>query len=117
MLRAVTHRRLFSLARASLLALVLLLTQQLGMLHVLSHGQAHGSAATTQHAQPNDHAGHAADALCQLCLVLAALGAAALPALWRWLTPRLRAVAPVRPPLLRVCVAAAAPYQARGPPR
>ena len=104
------------------LALLLLFTQQLGAAHLLSHvlhpdgrGPAHADHAVPAGAVEATHA-DAGDALCQVCLVLATLVAAALPALWRWRLPRLRpallALPATRPPARR----ARAPYRARGPP-
>lgn len=124
MLGASMRRRLLSLS----LALLLLLTQQLGAVHLLSHvlhpaGHGPASVAHADHAAgPADaHAAEATradagDALCQVCLVLATLVAAALPAVWGWRLPRPQAAtlalpAP-RPPARR----ARAPYRARGPP-
>ena len=80
MLGAPMRHRLLALS----LSLVLLLAQQLGVLHLLAHGlQPHAPAAahTAPLATPTPDAGHASDAdagdaLCQVCLVLATLGAA-----------------------------------------
>jgi len=125
MLGASMRHRLLSLS----LALLLLLTQQLGALHLLSHvlhpgglGPAVWSDADLVAAAPAaadaDEATHAAagDALCQVCLVLATLVAAALPAVWGWRPPRPCPAAlalPVpRPPARQ----ARAPCRARGPP-
>lgn len=118
------RRRLLSLS----LALLLLLTQQLGAVHLLSHVLHPGGHGPATAAQADQVAGPAAataagsiqadagDALCQVCLVLATLLAAALPAVWGWRLPRLRAAALLlpapRPPVRR----ASAPYRARGPP-
>lgn len=78
------------------LALLLLVTQQLGLNHLLSHGlptPPAAAAAGTGAGAPQPEAS-AADGLCQVCLALAVLGTAALPALLRWLAPVLRAAAP-----------------------
>lgn len=111
------------------LALVLLVTQQLGLQHLLSHGlQTVGLAAvsTTAHADAatsdtdtdidtgNDDA---ADGLCQACLALVVLGTAALPGLLRWAARVLRSPAPVSPAARPVRRGAGAPYLARAPPR
>jgi hypothetical protein len=115
MLRPAVSRRLVALA----LSLLLLVTQQWGTLHLLSHGL-HGAAAV---ASASDHTpaaepalADAGDALCQLCLVLAALGAAAMPALWRWLARPPRAATPPAPPRPAAALPARAPWHARGPP-
>ena len=127
MLGAPMRHRILSLS----LALLLLLTQQLGTAHLLwhvlhpdGHGPAHadhgppaallapadsGEAAEAPHAD-------AGDALCQVWLVLATLVAAALPVLWRWRLPRLRGVALALPATQPPALRAGAPYRARGPP-
>lgn len=124
MLGAPMRHRILSLS----LALLLLLTQQLGAAHLLSHvlhpagqGPAHGDHG--QLAAPPVPAGaaeathaDAGDALCQVCLVLATLLAAGLPALWRWCLARLRAAALVLPATQPPAPRAGAPYRARGPP-
>lgn len=103
------------------LALLLLVTQQLGLQHLLSHGlQSAGLAAMSTSAHPAhvdaSAADAAADGLCQACLALVVLGAATLPAMLRWATLVLRAATPV-PPVARVVRrGAGAPYLARGPP-
>ena len=113
--------RLIALA----LALLLLVTQQLGLQHLLSHGlqsAAIAAVATTAHrahvdaSTTNAATDAAADGLCQACLALVVLGTATLPALLRWATPVLRAAAPVAPVARAVRRGAAAPYLARGPP-
>ncbi|MDO9286259.1 MAG: hypothetical protein Q7U26_15295, partial [Aquabacterium sp.] len=79
--------------RSIALALLLLVTQQLGLLHLLSHlappaGHGMVQGATDRAPAHADGSGNdAADALCQACLVLATLGAATLPALLRWVAP------------------------------
>ena len=99
------------------LALLLLVTQQLGLQHLLSHGlQSAGLAAMSTSAHPAHVDASAADGLCQACLALVVLGAATLPAMLRWATLVLRAATPV-PPVARVVRrGAGAPYLARGPP-
>jgi hypothetical protein len=116
--------RLIALA----LALVLLVTQQLGLPHLLSHGlQASGLAtAASTSAHPADHAAtasatstdadSAADGLCQACLALVVLGTATLPALLRWAAVVIRAAAPEAPAWRPVRRGAGAPYLARAPP-
>jgi hypothetical protein len=104
------------------LALLLLITQQLGLLHLLSHlappaGPGMVQVAVDQAPAHHDATGNdAADALCQACLVLATLGAATLPALLRWVAPRAVLAAPARPALPPPATAAGVPYLARGPP-
>jgi hypothetical protein len=119
MLGAPMTPRLIALA----LALVLLVTQQLGLQHLLSHGlQAAGLAADTAHATahattPDATPDAAADGLCQACLALVVLGTATLPALLRWATRVQRAVAPAAPVRRAMRRGAAAPYLARAPPQ
>lgn len=122
MLVPMLHRAL-----ALALALLLLLTQQLGQQHRWSHGigEAAGSVAWAPSVAdaapaPNGPApadSGPADGLCQVCLLLAALAVAALPALLRWLGLALPGAAPLAAPPLRRCRAPGAPYQARAPPR
>ena len=132
MLAPAVSRRLVALA----LSLLLLVTQQWGMLHVLSHPLhptgadaaltiSASDGATDLGAGPEaDHdaephsAAHAdaGDALCQVCLVLATLGVAGLPALWRWMPGLLRAAAPRLPAQPAPLRRAPAPWLARGPP-
>ena len=130
-------------ALALALALLLLLTQQLGAQHRASHGRVSAALATlaTPSAtvatmatvaawlpvstdtgpaadDPVPRDGSLADALCQVCLLLAALTVAALPALLSWRGPALRSPAPLAPPAWRRAAAAGRrPYQARAPPR
>lgn len=115
MLAPPMRRRLLALS----LSLLLLLAQQLGAQHMLSHvlqpavpaqllAQADGGQASQA---------DAGDALCQICLVLATLGAASLAAIWRWLAGPVRAAAPLPPPRPQPARPAPAPYRARGPPR
>jgi hypothetical protein len=120
MLGAPMRHRLLALS----LSLVLLLAQQLGVLHLLAHGlQPHAPAAahTAPLATPTPDAGHASDAdagdaLCQVCLVLATLGAASLPVVWGWLAQRVVAAAPLAPRRPAPARPAPAPWHARGPP-
>ena len=117
-------------ALALALALLLLLTQQLGAQHRASHGRVSAALATlaawlpvstdtgpaADDPVPRD--GSPADAPCQVCLLLAALTAAALPALLSWRGPALRSPAPLAPPAWRRAAAVGRrPYQARAPPR
>jgi hypothetical protein len=110
--------RLIALA----LALVLLVTQQLGLQHLLSHGlHTPGLAAAAPVAAHTAHgdaasADAAADGLCQACLALVVLGALTLPAGLRWAAMGLRATAPGAPRLRAVRRGAGAPYLARAPP-
>lgn len=124
MLGAPMRHRVLSLS----LALLLLLTQQLGAAHLLSHvlhpgglGPAHadhGHAAAALVPADTAAATHAdaGDALCQVCLVLATLLAAALPTLWRWRLPRLWSAALALPATQPPARRPGAPYRARGPP-
>ncbi len=132
MLSAVLNRRLLAIA----LALLLLITQHLGLQHLLGHalqgdvaargqatlsaraadGAAAGAGVVAAHGAGEDTADDAADGLCKLCLLLATLGVASLPALLQWR-------ASLRTQALRVATALrqwAAPalhaYQARAPP-
>ncbi len=118
MLRAVMRRRLLALS----LSLVLLLTQQLGALHLLSHVlQPAAHTALLAQAEPDNsgpraHRADAGDALCQVCLVLATLGAATLPTLWGWLARQVRTAMPLAPPRPAPSRPVPAHYHARGPP-
>ena len=120
--------------RTFALALLLLLTQQFGVLHSLSHVRllpasvavAVAGAATASNstaAKTATEASHAAstelpaDGLCQVCLLLVALGAAALPALLQWLAERQRSLNPNRTALPAWRARPGAPYLARAPPR
>lgn len=103
------RRRLLS----SLLALVLLLALQGGVLHALSHVEPALADASQAPASDGHHAG---ERLCTLCLAFAPLGAA---------LPSAPAVAPVStavfcPPAASPApsarVADAAPYHSRAPP-
>jgi hypothetical protein len=125
MLRPAVSRRPFSTAIAVALSLLLLVTQQWGSLHLLSHGL-HGTAntatATATATAGDETSAHepalvdAGDVLCQVCLVLAAVGAAALPALWRWLVRAPRAARLPAPPRPAAARPEPAPWHARGPP-
>ena len=123
MLIGAMRRRLLPLA----LSLLLLIAQQLGAQHLLSHvlqldGHGHADRAQTTlaggPASADDPAteAEAGDALCQVCLVLATLAAVAGPVAWGWAAQRMRCTAPQplaqAAPLRR----AWAPYRARGPP-
>lgn len=119
MLAASMRQRLLALS----LSLLLLLTQQLGTLHLLSHVLQPPGPASLETAADGGHHGHgdgghadAGDALCQVCLVLATLGAASLPAAWGWLARQVRNAAPLAMPRPALRPLAAAPWQARGPP-
>lgn len=135
MLWPVSTRRFLALA----LALLLLITQHLGLQHVLGHAL-HGDGATAAHLQAtpasdgmaagaavratgkvtaeaaSDLTDDAADGLCGICLVLATLGVAAVPALLQW-RALLRAQAVRLATRLRQWSAPAlASYLARAPP-
>ena len=134
MLAATMHHRALALA----LALLLLLTQQLGAQHRASHGRVSAALATrsTAAATLNPMAawlpgsfdagpavgdlgppdGSPADAQCQVCLLLAALAVAALPALLHWRGLALGSAAALAPPAWRRVATAGRPYQARAPP-
>ena len=134
MLAATMHHRALALA----LALLLLLTQQLGAQHRASHGLVSAALATRSTAaatrapmaawlpgstdagpaagDPGPPAGSPADAQCQVCLLLAALTVAALPALLHWRGLALRSAVVPAPPAWRRAAAAGRPYQARAPP-
>ena len=113
--------RLIALA----LALLLLLTQQLGLQHLLSHGlknaelaavaayTAHTARTATGDATAADVT---ADGLCQACLALVVLGTATLPTLLRWAAWALRAAGPAALVVRAVRRDAGAPYLARAPP-
>ena len=127
MLQSPMTPRLIALA----LALILLVTQQLGLQHLLAHGLqtarlAAAAPATAYVAHTADAADTAAgdaaspdaaaEGLCQACLALVVLGTATLPALLRWAARMRRAVAPSGPVVRVVRRGAAAPYLARAPP-
>jgi hypothetical protein len=125
MLAGSMRHRLLPLA----LSLLLLVAQQLGALHLLAHvlhpgHQGHAEAAHRAHggdgAGAHDPAAHAeadaGDALCQVCLVLATLGAVAGPVVWAWAVRRVRSSAPPAPAVGTPRPRGWAPYRARGPP-
>ena len=136
MLAPTMHHRALALA----LALLLLLTQQLGAQHRAAHGlvsaalSASSSATSSASARvaaglpagtlggpaandPRPPDSGPADAHCQVCLLLAALALAALPALLRWRGLALPSPATLAPPALACATAPGQPYQARAPPR
>jgi len=149
MLAPVLTRRSLAIA----LALLLLLTQHLGLQHLLGHalqgGQASGVFAlaapaggavagdvaqavgggaaaaratdsTTDSAatSPADGAGdEAADGLCRICLLLATLGVATLPALLQWQAQLRGQALRVATRLRQWAAPALVGYQARAPPR
>lgn len=109
------------------LALMLLLTQQLWALHSLSHGRslpastlmlAAGGTVTKSSTTRTDpvESEQPADGLCKVCLLLLALGAAALPAGLQWLAVRQRGLRCDRPTLPALQTRPGAPYLARAPP-
>ena len=123
---------MFTRTRVFALALLLLLTQQFGVLHSLSHVRplpagsavaatlaAPGSPAATAATAATDPVGSElpADGLCQVCLLLLALGAAALPVLLQWLAVRQPSLQRDRPALPARQTRPGAPYLARAPPR
>ena len=116
MLARVMRQRFLSLT----LALLLLITQQWGVLHGLSHGL-HGAGQGVAAAQPASEPGprdssSAADALCQVCLVLATLGAATLPDDWPLPATDACGAAPVARAPCAAARPAGTPYLARAPP-
>ena len=120
---------MFARTRVFALSLLLLLTQQFGVLHSLSHVRPlpAGSAVGVTLGAPGSPAATAAtdpvgselpaDGLCQVCLLLVALGAAALPALLQWLAVRQPSPQRDRRTLPARQMRAGAPYLARAPPR
>lgn len=119
------RRRLLALS----LSLVLLLAQQLGAAHLLGHlvshpGQPAGPSQAVVGALPAglpgastpDSTADAGDALCQVCLVLAALAAGGLPVVWGWLAQQARAAAPQARRQTAAVPPAPRPWLARGPP-
>ena len=110
--------RLIALA----LALLLLLTQQLGLQHLLSHGLKNAELAAVAAHTARTATGDAtaadvtADGLCQACLALVVLGTATLPTLLRWAAWALRAAGPAALVVRAVRRDAGAPYLARAPP-
>lgn len=109
--------RLVSIA----LALVLLVTQQLGLQHLLTHGLqgAAGSvgarAVATSHEAPA-HDDGSADELCQACVALVVLGSATLPEQPAWALPTAVHDTPAAPAIAPLLRHAASPYLARAPP-
>jgi len=119
MLTAAMRRRLLSLS----FSLLLLITQQLGALHLLQHllqPATPAAAVLAAAGQPGAHPAHGhggdGDAACQVCLVLAALASVALPAAWAWRGQRPPLAAPLAAPRTALVRRAPAPYHARGPP-
>ena len=114
MLRASMQHRALALA----LALLLLVTQQFGLQHLLSHGSAAASwvtAGAAADASPADD-GQPADGSCAVCAVLASIAFAVLPALLLWQATRRRGSAP-RLPARETPAARSNPhYLARAPP-
>jgi len=119
------RNQMFTRTRAFALALMLLFAQQFGVLHSLSHVRlqpagvavvATDSAAVKAATDPTV-AELPADGLCQVCLLLAALGAAALPAGLQWLTARPGGLHGNRPAPPALQARPGAPYLARAPPR
>ena len=104
------------------LALLLLLTQQLGLQHLLSHGLKTAALADASAQIAHPAAGDAtttdatADGRCLACLALLVLGTATLPALLRWAARVLRSAAPGALVVRTVRRGAGAPYLARAPP-
>ena len=120
---------MLSRTRVFALALLLLLTQQFGVLHSLSHVRPlpAGSAVGVTLGAPGSPAATAAtdpvgselpaDGLCQVCLLLVALSAAALPAVLPWLAVRQPSPQRNPPALPARQTHPGAPYLARAPPR
>lgn len=128
MLCATMHSR----ALALVLAWLLLLTQQFGVQHALSHGRTGGpgggaagglvvaAAATGLSMAPGPALPggdeQPADALCPVCLLLATLGAAALAAVLRCWAAGPRCSAPAWRAQPAAATRRAAHYRARAPP-
>jgi hypothetical protein len=115
----------FTRTRAFALALLLLVTQQFGVLHSLAHVRLLTTA--TAGVATDSTAGRSAiadpvgselpsDGLCQICLLLAALGAAALPVLLQWLAVCQPKLHPRQPAPPAAPARPGAPHQARAPP-
>ena len=105
-------------ALALALALLLLVTQQFGLQHLLSHGSAAASwvaAGAAADASPAAD-GQPADGSCAVCVVLASIGFAVLPALLLWLAARRRGSAPPMPAHKALDTRSIANYLARAPP-
>ena len=114
MLRTQMQHRALALA----LALLLLVTQQFGLQHLLSHGSAAASwvaAGAAADASPADD-GQPADGSCAVCAVLASIAFAVLPSLLLWLATRRHGNAPQRPARETPAARSNPHYRARAPP-
>ena len=121
MLAGCMRQRLLPLA----LALLLLVTQQLGLLHLLQHGLDHRAPAAppglvagapASPAPAHAEATEPADGLCAVCLVLASLATAALPGDAGWPLAAAHGEAPPAAPANAAATPAGVPYLARAPP-
>ena len=109
--------RLVSIA----LALLLLVTQPLGLHHLVAHGLqgAAGPARAGAAASPHDAPAHddaAADGLCQACLAFVVLGTATPTALAAWAPVASGHPLPAGPAIAPWPRRAGTPYLARAPP-
>ncbi len=118
LLASMQHRAL-----ALALALLLLVTQQLGLQHLLSHGSAAASwvaAGATALASPADAGpvddGQPPDGSCAVCAVLASIAFAVMPALLLWLATPRRGSAPQLPARETPAARSNPHYLARAPP-
>jgi len=120
-------------ALALALALLLLVTQQFGLQHLLSHGSAAASwvaAGATALASPADTSsadaspadanpvddGQTPDGSCAVCAVLASIAFAVMPALRLWLSTPRRGSAPQLPARETPAARSNPHYLARAPP-
>jgi len=110
-------------ALALALALLLLVTQQFGLQHLLSHGSAAASwvaAGATALASPADASpvddGQTPDGSCAVCAVLASIAFAVMPALRLWLATPRRGSAPQLPARETPAARSNPHYLARAPP-
>ena len=123
LLASMQHRAL-----ALALALLLLVTQQVGLQHLLSHGSAAASwvaAGATALASPADAGpvdagpvddGQPPDGSCAVCAVLASIAFAVMPALLLWLATPRRGSAPQLPARETPAARSNPHYLARAPP-
>ena len=112
------HSRALSLA----LALLLLVTQQFGLQHRLSHAlrapadRGIAAAAVDPAYTAQTEGEPSADSPCQICIALAATVLASLPALLGWRITRQPGSTPVRSTRPAPAARHGAPYLARAPP-
>ncbi|MBP6902719.1 MAG: hypothetical protein KBC73_21685 [Burkholderiaceae bacterium] len=101
----------------ALLALLLLITQQLALLHVHPAAGGHGTGVAASAAADTGEADAAADLLCAPCLALSQLATLLPPADWPPLPGDAAQAAPAQPRVAAAGGHGGAPYQARAPPR